>query len=62
MVNRNLILWLASKRSVTGMIARRGMKDGFARRFVAGETLPEALTGDREPLQFRAPRQFESFG
>lgn len=44
MVNRNLILWLASKRSVTDMIARRGMKDGFARRFVAGETLPEALT------------------
>ena len=43
MVIRNFIFWLSTKRSVTDPIARRGMKYGFARRFVAGETLGEAL-------------------
>jgi proline dehydrogenase len=43
MVMRNFILWLSTKRSVTNLVAQRGMKSGFARRFVAGETLPEAL-------------------
>jgi proline dehydrogenase len=41
---RNLILWLSTKKSVTDAIARRGMKYGFARRFVAGETLDEAIS------------------
>jgi proline dehydrogenase len=40
---RNFILWLSTKKSVTDAIARRGMKYGFARRFVAGETLDEAI-------------------
>jgi proline dehydrogenase len=40
---RNFILWLAGKRGVTDFLARRGMRYGFARRFVAGETLEEAL-------------------
>ena len=44
MLVRNFIFWLSTKRSVTNSIARRGMKLGFARRFVAGETLAEALT------------------
>src|ERR1700722_16173012 len=48
MVIRNFIFWLSSKRGVTNAIARRGMKNGFARRFVAGETLAEALTASDE--------------
>lgn len=44
MLIRNFIFWLSTKRGVTDPIARRGMKYGFARRFVAGETLDEALT------------------
>jgi proline dehydrogenase len=48
MVVRNFIFWLSTKRSVTNSIARRGMRHGFARRFVAGETLAEALTASEE--------------
>lgn len=40
---RNLILWLSTKKRVTDSIARQGMRWGFARRFVAGETLAEAI-------------------
>lgn len=43
MLIRNFIFWLSTKRGVTDPIARRGMKYGFARRFVAGEGLDEAL-------------------
>jgi proline dehydrogenase len=45
---RNFIFWLSTKRKVTNLIARRGMKYGFARRFVAGESLDEALTASQE--------------
>jgi proline dehydrogenase len=38
-----LIFWLSTKKRVTDAIARRGMQYGFARRFVAGETLSEAI-------------------
>jgi proline dehydrogenase len=48
MLIRNFIFWLSTKRGVTNAIARRGMKHGFARRFVAGETLGEALTASAE--------------
>ncbi|HEY2461242.1 MAG TPA: proline dehydrogenase family protein [Candidatus Acidoferrum sp.] len=48
MLIRNFIFWLSTKRSVTNSIARGGMKYGFARRFVAGETLAEALTASAE--------------
>ena len=48
MLVRNFIFWLSTKRSVTDPIARRGMKYGFARRFVAGESLEEALTASRD--------------
>jgi proline dehydrogenase len=48
MLVRNFIFWLSTKRSVTNPIARRGMRYGFARRFVAGESLAEALTASQE--------------
>src|SRR5258706_13759287 len=48
MLARNFIFWLSPKRGFPNPIARRGMKLGFARRFVAGETLAEALTASRE--------------
>lgn len=48
MLIRNFIFWLSTKRGVTDRIARHGMKNGFARRFVAGETLKEALTASQE--------------
>ncbi len=48
MLIRNFIFWLSTKRSVTDSIARRGMQYGFARRFVAGETLEEAMIASRE--------------
>ena len=48
MLIRNFIFWLSTKRKVTNTIARRGMQYGFARRFVAGETLAEALTASQE--------------
>jgi proline dehydrogenase len=41
---RNLVLWLSTKKRVTDAIARQGMRRGFARRFVAGESLQEALS------------------
>ena len=40
---RNFVLWLSSKPRVTDAIARHGMRQGFARRFVAGETLAESM-------------------
>jgi proline dehydrogenase len=48
MIIRNFIFWLSTKRSVTNPIARRGMRYGFARRFVAGETLAEALAASQD--------------
>ena len=43
MLTREFILWLSTKKGLTNAIARRGMKQGFARRFVAGETLADAI-------------------
>ncbi len=40
---RKFIFWLSQKKSFTTALARCGMKYGFARRFVAGETLEEAI-------------------
>jgi len=48
MLIRNLIFWLSTKRRVTNSIAGRGMQYGFARRFVAGETLAEAVVVSEE--------------
>ncbi len=43
MLVRKFFFWLSTKKSVTSAIARSGMRYGFAQRFVAGETLAEAL-------------------
>ena len=48
MLIRNFIFWLSTKRGITDAIARRGMQHGFARRFVAGESLGEALGASEE--------------
>lgn len=45
---RDFIFWLSTKKAVTEAIARRGMRYGFARRFVAGERLEDALAAGRE--------------
>jgi proline dehydrogenase len=45
---RNFIFWLSGKRRITNLLARRGMKYGFAKRFVAGETLQDALVASTE--------------
>jgi len=45
---RSFIFWLSTKKSVTSALAKRGMRSGFARRFVAGETLEEALLASKE--------------
>lgn len=43
MLIRDFIFWLSTKKKVTDAIARRGMRHGFALRFISGETLEEAL-------------------
>jgi len=45
---RNIIFWLSTKKSVTNALAERGMRYGFARRFVAGESLEDALAASKE--------------
>jgi proline dehydrogenase len=48
MLIRNFIFWLSTKKKLTNAIGRRGMHHGFARRFIAGETLAEALDASAE--------------
>jgi proline dehydrogenase len=48
---RNLIFWLSTKKRVTDAISRQGMRRGFARRFVAGETLGEAIAQSSQLCQ-----------
>jgi len=43
MLMRDLIFWLSTKKAFTRPIARTGMRLGFARRFIAGETLEDGL-------------------
>lgn len=45
---RNFIFWLSTKKSVTSALAERGMRYGFAKRFVAGESLEEALAASHD--------------
>ena len=45
---RDLIFWLSTKKTFTRPIARTGMRLGFARRFIAGETLEDGLRVARE--------------
>jgi len=44
---RKLIFWLSGQPAITGAITRRGMKYGFAQRFVPGESLAEACAASR---------------
>ncbi len=48
MLVRNFIFWLSTKKGFTDAVARWGMRYGFARRFVAGESLAEALAASAE--------------
>jgi proline dehydrogenase len=43
MIIRDFIFWLSTKKKVTDAIARRGIKNGFALRFIAGQQLDEAI-------------------
>ena len=45
---RRLVFWLSGKKLVTKPIGRTGLKLGFARRFMAGETMAEGLAVARE--------------
>ena len=40
---RNFVLWLSTKEAFTRPIGRTGMRFGFAKRFIAGETIDEGL-------------------
>jgi proline dehydrogenase len=40
---RDFVFWLSNQKAFTQPVARTGMRLGFARRFVAGETLEEGL-------------------
>jgi proline dehydrogenase len=48
MLIRNFIFWLSTKKKLTDAIGRHGMKYGFAKRFVSGETLEQAIGACRE--------------
>ncbi len=43
MLIRKFVFWLSTKKKFTGALARRGMKYGFAKRFVTGEAIDDAL-------------------
>ena len=40
---RDFVFWLSKKKKITNFIGRTGMRLGFARRFIAGETLADGL-------------------
>ena len=48
MLIRDFIFWLSKKKSVTGWVARSGMRHGFAKRFVPGETIADAIAASRD--------------
>ncbi len=45
---RSFITWLSNQRAITRTIAASGMRLGFARRFIAGETLEDGLRASAE--------------
>jgi proline dehydrogenase len=45
---RNFFLWLSTRRGFTDAVARRGLKYGFAQRFIPGERLEDALAAGAE--------------
>jgi proline dehydrogenase len=48
MIVRDFIFWLSTKKKVTDAIARRGIRHGFALRFIAGERLENAIAACQE--------------
>jgi proline dehydrogenase len=44
---QDLVYWFLSKPAVSRTLSRTGMRSGFAHRFVAGETLEEALAASQ---------------
>ncbi|MBI1750412.1 MAG: proline dehydrogenase family protein [Acidobacteria bacterium] len=48
MIVRDFIFWLSTKKKVTDAIARRGIKNGFALRFIAGEKIEDAIRACQE--------------
>lgn len=44
---RDFVYWVLSKPAISRSLARTGMRSGFAQRFVAGETLEEALAASQ---------------
>ncbi len=48
MIVRDFIFWLSTKKKVTDAIGRRGIKHGFALRFIAGEQLEDAIRACQE--------------
>ncbi len=44
---RDFVYWVLTKPAVSRGLARTGMRSGFAQRFVAGETLEEALAASQ---------------
>jgi proline dehydrogenase len=59
---RNFIFWLSQKKRLTDAIARRGMRQGFARRFIAGETLEESLAACAELSRSGFPPNLNHLG
>ena len=47
-LSRSFITWLSNRRAFTRAIGSTGMRLGFARRFIAGETLEDALRASAE--------------
>ncbi len=45
---RDFVFWLSTKKAFTQPIARTGMRLGFAKRFIAGETLEDGLRAATE--------------
>jgi len=45
---RDFVFWLSTKKAFTQPIARTGMRLGFAKRFIAGETLEDGLRAAAE--------------
>jgi proline dehydrogenase len=48
MIVRDFIFWLSTKKKITDTISRRGIKNGFALRFIAGEQLEDAIRACQE--------------
>jgi proline dehydrogenase len=62
MIIRALLLRLAESRRLTGFLARKGMSTGFARRFVAGDRIEEAVDEIRKLNALGISATFDHLG